>query len=53
MDVRSTTDVPKNFLFSMLPLAYYVIIERGMSAPVHGREFFDFPNATDKYLFSG
>ena len=33
--VRSTIDVPQLF-FSMLSQSYYVIIDRGLSAPLHG-----------------
>ena len=36
----------------MLSQAFYIIIDRGISAPGHGRELVDGLNAVDKRFFS-
>ena len=50
--MQSTTDVPHIVLFSMLLQYYYVIIDRGVSVPVHGIQVvYGFNTAYKMFLF--
>ena len=49
----NNTDVPLQiYLISVMSQTYYIIIDRGISAPEHGKEVVDELNAVDKrYIY--